>query len=244
MENKPKKMKFFLPHRYDYSPGVHIDLENYYYSKFHCRDWDEAYNKLSGREFDRLMTILDSINDMPPKDVLSIYLEWNGINSSVDSIIEHYQDGDLDDYLNDEGIIGHTKYIKNILSQDKSLTLARRGDYSVEKIDRRYNILNKKNRMVSASTNKKEALSNLRRFANNQPVEGAEDPSAGYSWWVGDRHGHTIRSRDTDIELYPSVAEAIKAAKAAARADESFEGICTAAVQQGYLTIDVITFDK
>lgn len=241
MEYKPeKKVKSYLPTRYDYPASVYYDLEDYYYWKFHCKDWDDAYHKLSGRDFDQLATAIDSIDNMPPKDVLSIYLEWNGINSNIDSIIEHYKDGDLEDYLNEEGIIGYTSDIKSILDQDKSLVLAHNNNYAVEKIGRRYNILNKENKAVSVSTNKKEALSNFKRLSNNQPVRGVESPHSVYTWDVADRYGHVIRN-DTP---YPNITEARNAAKAAAMDTESIKGIYTVYIYIDGLFLEKHTFDK
>ena len=226
--------------RYDYPTSVHFDLEDYYYWKFHCKDWDEAYHKLSGRDFDQLATAIDSIDNMPPKDVLSIYLEWNGINSNIDSIIEHYKDGDLEDYLNEEGIIGYTSDIKSILDQDKSLVIAHNKNYSVEKRGSNYNLLNKKNEVMLTSATKTGALGNYRRLSHNQPVRGIESPHSVYTWDVADRYGHVIR----DDTPYPNVIEARNAARATAMADESIKGIYKVQIYRDGLFLEWHTFDK
>lgn len=237
-----RKQKFIQDAgEYHYSETVISDLENYYlWRTKHCNDWDEAIEKLEPRELNQLLELVDSIDNMPPQDVLSIYLEWNGIIGYDEQIIDHYENGDLEDYLNEEGIIGYTSDIKSILDQDKSLVLAHNNNYAVEKIGRRYNILNKENKAVSVSTNKKEALSNFKRLSNNQPVRGVESPHSVYTWDVADRYGHVIRN-DTP---YPNITEARNAAKAAAMDTESIKGIYTVYIYIDGLFLEKHTFDK
>lgn len=229
--------------RYDYPASVYRDLEDYYlWSTKHCNDWGEASEKLSTREFNQLTSRVDSINDMPPKDVLSVYLEWNGIIGYDDSIIEHYELGDLDDYLDEEGIIGYTSDIKSILDQDKSLT--HDDGYSVEQEGSKYNIKNKEGKVVVTSTDKEKTMNNLNRLSNNQPIEDTEEPEdtshSTYSWLVVDKHGYTERS---NVE-YSTLAKARNAAKAAIKDEESFEGVCTIYIYRDGQFVSRCTFIK
>ena len=235
-----RKQKFIQDAgEYHYSEAVISDLEDYYlWNTKHCNDWGEASEKLSTREFNQLTSRVNSINDMPPKDVLSIYLEWNGIIGYDDSIIEHYELGDLEDYLNEEGIIGYTSDIQSILDQDKSLT--HDDGYSVEQEGSKYNIKNKEGKVVVTSTDKEKTMNNLNRLSNNQPIEDTGETEGVYSWAAVDKRGDVMRSRLG----YYSITEARNAAKAAIKDEESFEGICTIYIYRDGQFVSRCTFIK
>lgn len=226
---------------YHYSEAVISDLEDYFLWQRRCNDWDEAIEKLEPRELNQLFALVDSIDNMPPKDVLSIYLEWNGIIGYDEQIIDHYENGDLEDYLNEEGIIGYTSDIESILDQDKSLT--HDDGYSVEQEGSKYNIKNKEGKVVVTSTDKEKTMNNLNRLSNNQPIEDAEDieeTEGVYSWMAADKYGDTMRSRLG----YYSITEARNAAKAAIKDEESFEGVCTIYIYRDGQFVSRCTFIK
>lgn len=239
-----RKQKFIQDAgEYHYSEAVISDLENYYlWRTKHCNDWDEAIEKLEPRELSQLFALVDSIDNMPPQDVLSIYLEWNGIIGYDEQIIDHYENGDLDDYLDEEGIIGYTSDIKSILDQDKSLT--HDDGYSVEQEGSKYNIKNKEGKVIATSTDKEKTMSNLNRLSNNQPIEDTEEPEdtshSTYSWLIVDKHGHAGRS---NVE-YPTLAKALKDAKAKIIAEEFYEGVCVIYIYQDGKFVTRCTFIK
>lgn len=239
-----RKQKFIQDAgEYHYSEAVISDLEEYYlWRTKHCNDWDEAVEKLEPRELSQLFALVDSIDNMPPKDVLSIYLEWNGIIGYDEQIIDHYENGDLEDYLNEEGIIGYTSDIQSILNQDKFLT--HDDGYSVEQEGSKYNIKNKEGKVVVTSTDKEKTMNNLNRLSNNQPIEDTEEPEdtshSTYSWTAMDKRGDVMRSRLG----YHSITEARNAAKAAIKDEESFEGVCVIYIYRDGQFVSRCTFIK
>lgn len=104
--------------KHNYPNKVVWDVQDYIlYNKYNVDDMKEAKEKLTDIKFSEMLKDFEHIYGEDPAIILHKYLEWNGIFGFDDSIISHYQNGDLRRYLNEEGIYGYTDEIESILKE-------------------------------------------------------------------------------------------------------------------------------